>query len=394
MEVNGIRLTGPIGTTRPTGVPDQAAAQAAPPAAAPAPATAAVLNWNPIDVDLNQVDTNVPDPPMWDHGTKPVQGRTFTTWGDPHEITGDNLKFDNMKRGEFVKLMSASGDFILQTRQAAWSANPTATVNTAAAVKLGADLVVYDFDDKTVTINGIDVPFTPGKEISLPDGGKVKINADSIDMVSPKGDKVSVLIKETYIDVTGEVAASRKDGEIRGSLGAFDNDTDGANDLMGRFGKNAMGPAANEKVLDAFLETWRASGGESLFRRSEDLGFFSKIEVETLLPAVKEYFLKHYDLNQDGNISKDEFLITKAAKRAVGGEDSNFDGVITGREMSADAKLRDRNNDGKVTAHEFLLYSMGWNILKSLREDVEAEQKKREAKAAEQKVAAFPPPRR
>lgn len=397
MEVNNNRPAAPVGPVRTAAPIEQAAAPAPAEPAAPQPAPMApvALAWNPVHVDLDQVDTNMPDPPMWDHGNKPVQGRTFTTWGDPHEITGDNLKFDNMKRGEFVKLMSATGDFILQTRQDAWIKNPMATVNTAAAVKLGADLVVYDLNTKSLKVNGLEVSLEPGTVINLPDGGKVTVNADSIDMVSPRGDKVSVLFKENYIDVTGEVAASRKDGEIRGSLGAFDNDTDGANDLMGRFGKQNMGAASNQKVLDAFLETWRASGGESLFKRSDDLEFFSQIDGKELLPTVKEYFLKYYDLNSDGEITKNEFLASKAAQRAIGNGDTNNDGRLTGFELNAESKTRDRNKDGKVDAHEFLLYSMGWNILKSLREDYEAEQKKRDAAAGAQKpAAAFPPARR
>ncbi|HBN07428.1 MAG TPA: hypothetical protein DD435_01865 [Cyanobacteria bacterium UBA8530] len=103
--------------------------------------------------------------------------------------------------------------------------------------------------------------------MKLPDGGSVRrlpnvdqsgVSTVNFEIVSPKGDKVHIRDFGYLLNLDGEVSSQRKDGEIRGSLGAFDNDTSTDNDLLGRGGNNL-------KDVDSFLEEWRVKPEEKVF---------------------------------------------------------------------------------------------------------------------------------
>lgn len=312
-----------------------------------------------------------PPPTAWEVGTEPITGRGFSSVGDPHETTGDGKKFDNMKVGDFIKLASASGDFVLQTRQEPWAKNPKATVNTEAAVKLGKDVVAYNGKTNTITINGQAREMKVGEEIKLPDGGTVRRTADGVSMTSAKGDKVNILDRGTYIDVGGEVSAQRKDGEIRGSLGAFDADSVGNNDMLGRSGNAQIGD------LDKFLEEWRVKGGEGLIpgdppgggardaaemeARRKDEAEFNNADVTKggwLSGTEVKAEYKKYDQNNDGEITKDEFMsgreTERAAERDFMVKNVNEDGYLDGNEISADIKKYDKDGNGRLTKEELI----------------------------------------
>ena len=188
-----------------------------------------------------------------------IAGGSFSSVGDPHETTGDGMKFDNMQTGNFVKLRAKSGDFELQTRQDPWDRNPQATVNTAAAVKVNAqgDKVAYDANTGALTFNGKPVTVTADKPFEIPGGGRIEASQDGYKVVSAKGDAVNIMDRGTYLDVTGEVSADRRDGDVTGSLGRMDSDTDWSNDLVGRDGKDI-------KDVNAFIEEWRVKPEEDL----------------------------------------------------------------------------------------------------------------------------------
>lgn len=327
--------------------------------------------------------TTPPAPPApvgggnhWEVGDKPITGRKFSSVGDPHETTGDGLKFDNMAVGDFVKLQSASGDFVLQTRQEPWVKNPKATVNTMAAMKLGNDTVVFDGKSNSITVNGQKVDLKPGQEMKLPDGGSLKATKDGIEVTSAKGDKVTVQDKGTYIDVTGEVGPNRKDGEIRGSLGNFDNDTDKSNELMGRNGTKNFG-----KDVDGFIEEWRAKNGESLLpgdppgggaRADEEAKFraadeaeFDKMDItdDGWLSGTEKRGYEKYDMDGDGEITKAEFLSGREQERIAERDfmlkDINNDGYLSGNEIPADIRKYDKDGNGRVTKEEYVQGRLG-----------------------------------
>ena len=295
----------------------------------------------------------------WPVGEKNANGRTFKSWGDPHEVSGDGGKFDNMKQGTFTKLKSASGDFEVQTTQdkdksGRW---PGATLNHKAAVKSGNDVVAYDGLAKSLTINGqkVDMP-KPGQSVDLPGGGKVVGTADGVQIQTAKGDKVNIHQKDSSIDSSGEISPNRKDGEVRGSIGAFDADTTAGNDLVGRDGKQYnMG---NKQSLDAFLEDWRVKPGEDLFAPKNPAGGGGPVGGGN---AAAEAEFKALDKTGNGYLSGSE--ITPELKAAFPGKEritkEDFVGwkaaQLEAKAVAADEAefaKRDINQDGQLDGNE------------------------------------------
>ena len=276
----------------------------------------------------NPVGGASPNRPSWDYGQAVVNGRTFSSVGDPHETTGDGGKFDNMKEGNFLKARSASGDFELQTVQGKDKSGrwPNATVNHAAAVKAGKDTVAYNGLTQILTINGKPKTLAEGENFKLPDGGSVANTKDGYTIKSPAGDRVDIRQGDKYIDVSGEIGPNRKDGEVRGSLGNFDADKDAANDLVGRDGK-VIGAPKDKAAVDKFIEAWRTKPGENLFG-ADPIG--------------------------GAGPGKGDTAEVKGDKEAFDKLDANDDNVIDGKELKADVKKYDLDKNGKVDLMEFL----------------------------------------
>lgn len=209
--------------------------------------------------DMDKIDTGTMDSIRYEPKT---QGRDFKTWGDPHEVTGDGLKFDNQKFGDFVKMQSKSGDLVLQTRHSQVGSNANVKYNTAFALKLSNNNISFDVKNKDkIKLNGEEKDFKPGTSLDLPGGGTISRGADgNISITSAMGDRFNVTVHAQTIDIAGSISSRREDGEVTGSLGTFDADTDTSNDLRDRNG-NIM----DKNNLDAFLEEWRVKDGESLF---------------------------------------------------------------------------------------------------------------------------------
>ena len=93
-----------------------------------------------------------------------------TSLGDTHITTFDGLYYDFQAAGDFV-LADAGPDFIVQARQQSGLAafdNPLVTVNTAVAVKMGANrIAIYD-NPARVVINGATRSVADGASLKLP----------------------------------------------------------------------------------------------------------------------------------------------------------------------------------------------------------------------------------
>lgn len=188
-----------------------------------------------------------------------AKGLEFRSWGDPHEVSGDGLKFDNMGIGYYTALKSASGDLMVTKRheQVPGLGAVGSTVNTEAAVKVGDDVVKYDTKIDKLYINDQEVALKEGEVRNLPGGGKVEKHGNKISVTSPKGDVVTFVDQGKYMDLEGKIAASRKDGEVIGSLGRFDADTDASNDLVKPDGTRAAS-------VDDFIKSWETPPEENL----------------------------------------------------------------------------------------------------------------------------------
>jgi Ca2+-binding EF-hand superfamily protein len=351
-----------------------------------------------------------PNSPKWDHGQAAVDGRTFKSWGDPHEVTGDGGKFDNMKEGSFVKARSATGDFELQTVQGKDKSGrwPGATVNHAAAVKAGKDTVAYNGLTKTLTINGQPKALKDGETFKLPDGGSVTKTKDGVTITSPKGDKVNVHQKDNYIDVSGEIGPNRKDGEVRGSLGNFDADKDANNDLVGRDGK-VVGSPKDKAAVDKFIEQWRTKPEENLFGNDPiggtgpgtgdtaevkaDKELFAKLDLnEDNFLDGKEIRAEHqkYDINKDGKLDLMEFLKGRDGDRKAQGGGAPKP-TLDDATIEAEFKARDVTGNGALTGTEIPadFKQANPNATKVTLDEYKAFRKKQEAEAVTTDKADF-----
>jgi len=238
----------------------------APGTGAPRPAVEQ-KNWAEASITERwNADIPLPEPPR-----PPIEGAAFRSWGDPHEVSGDGLKFDNMLTGTFTAFQSASGDLVLQKYQekdekGRWAG---ATLNKAAGIKVGDNTISYDIKGDQLMINGKKVSTAPGSSYNLPDGGSVSIAANGhINVSSAIGDKITIEKQDGYIDFRGELAPGRPGGSVFGSLGTFDEDTDPTNDLRRPDGSlfpitYSPNKSANNQIaegqsyVDTFLELWR-----------------------------------------------------------------------------------------------------------------------------------------
>lgn len=179
--------------------------------------------------------------------------RKWHSVGDPHIKMG-NEYFDNMQRGDFVLMQSQDKSFQVQARQEAPPGAPNVTVNTAAAVKDGDNVVTYDAKTKKLMVNGAE---WDGK--TQPAGGtKIEKIGDGYKITSSKGDVTNIHDKGGYLDLDGELGPDRKAGEVRGAHGVFDN-TDGTESHVKRDGTRA----ANR---DEMINDWRVKPEEDLFK--------------------------------------------------------------------------------------------------------------------------------
>ncbi len=178
--------------------------------------------------------------------------RKWASVGDPHIRMG-NENFDNMQRGDFTLMQSKDKSFQVQARQEAPPGAPNVTVNTAAAVKDGDNVVSYDVKTKKLQVNGAE---WDGK--TQPAGGtKIEKTGDGYSVTSSKGDVTNIHDKGNYLDLDGELGPDRTAGEVAGAHGVFDN-TDGTESHVKRDGTKA----ANR---DEMINDWRVKPEEDLF---------------------------------------------------------------------------------------------------------------------------------
>lgn len=182
---------------------------------------------------------------------KPAEGLTFKSWGDPHEVTGDGHKFDNQMVGDFVAMRSKSGDLELQKRHENVNNQKNGvTFNTEASLKTNGDVIHFDSQSDVLSINGKAANLANGQSITLPGGATVTRNGGNYTINTKQGDSFTFTDQGKYMDIEGKLSTSRADGEVIGSLGRFDADSDASNDLV-------MPDGTMAKDVNQFLEAWR-----------------------------------------------------------------------------------------------------------------------------------------
>lgn len=222
-----------------------------------------------------------------------------TTWGDPHLVTFDRLKYDHHAVGEFILAKSTDSTFEIQVREGAVPASSQVALNTAAAMKVGNTRVAFyvkDFPDSDTT-NPLRVDGKPtviqGDSLSLPGGGSIsQVNQGSYIVEWTTGERVGVKVdnfgSSALLDINPALPQTRQ-GQLIGLLGNFNGNPD--DDLKSRDGKvlppqstinqvsqitqnltnwvpiplNQVESLFLEQLHKQFGDSWRISQQESLF---------------------------------------------------------------------------------------------------------------------------------
>jgi hypothetical protein len=230
---------------------------------------------------------------------QPQDGGGGSSWGDPHLVTFDGLKYDHQAVGEFILAKSTDSAFEVQARQSPVPSSSQVALNTAVAMKVGNSRVAFyakDFPDSDTT-NPLRVDGKPtviqGGSLSLPGGGTItQVNQGSYVVQWSTGERVGVKVDQygssALLDINPALPQTRQ-GQLVGLLGDFNGDPN--NDLKSRDGKvlppqssinqvnqitqnitkfvpiplNQIETAFLEQLHKQFGDSWRVSQAESLF---------------------------------------------------------------------------------------------------------------------------------
>ncbi len=197
-----------------------------------------------------------------------IVGTSFSSVGDPHETSGDGLRYDNQRSGFFVGLQSDGVEYegpwrlMLQKehRRADELGLPwgSFTVNVAAALQVGPAWVRYRADGDALEVDGQRVLLPQGATRPLAGGGTLSRASNVLTVTSPVGDTVSFTDQGRYLDIHGNLSFLRGSQRVKGSLGCFDADQMRANDMCLRDGTLTLN-------TERFLDAWTVARGESLF---------------------------------------------------------------------------------------------------------------------------------
>lgn len=217
------------------------------------------LAWTIIGAEI----TVVPRPEC-----NPTPGSCLvgTTWGDPHLVSFDGLGFDFQSVGEFVLMESTDGSAVVQVRHEPWGSSRRVSVNTAAAMQVGADRVGF-YAGGGVWVNGAAVTVADNTQLDLAGGGVVVRVGDHYYVGWPvlgSGDRmvVDVRLRSSALNLSVEVPPEWA-GHLTGLLGDGDGDTD--NDLFTRAGTVLARPVSPGVLYGGFADSWRITAAESLF---------------------------------------------------------------------------------------------------------------------------------
>jgi hypothetical protein len=271
---------------------------------------------HPLPSDLSACDAPAPEPspgPVRIGGNpRPerfCEDGCAESTGDPHLTTFDGVRYSPQAVGELVLVEPVAGantglpDLVVQARQRPLGPSRKVSVNSAVAVRVGADRVTLTLEPGGVIVRheGRVVASERGRR-SLPDGGTVERGQssrrwapDSVWVTWPDGSAVQVdPIGASGLRLAVRLSAGRQ-GAVRGLLGNFDGSQDG--DLVTRDGAPITDLEDRTQLYERLVESWRVSDEESLFDYGpgENTGTFTDrsfpdavVTAEDLAPEARE----------------------------------------------------------------------------------------------------------
>lgn len=204
---------------------------------------------------------------FWDPCAEPQEpeGEDGESWGDPHLVSFDGLKYDFQAAGEFVFVIDASGDLEVQARQEPIGSRPV-SINTAVATLVDAS--------DPATRSGFYVDETPplrvdGSPQSLNDGatltlgnGEIARQGNTYTVTYPSGAQLEVNLNGNHINLNVRLTTAQS-GQVSGLLG--DADGSRSNDLTERGGTVLAQPVDFYQLYGSYADSWRITQQTSLF---------------------------------------------------------------------------------------------------------------------------------
>lgn len=228
----------------------------------PAPCFAG-LDLEPDDPDPPPPSTPTPTPvPPPNSG-----GNSGTSWGDPHIITPDGLRYDFQAKGDFVfaKSTTPGDDFEVHIRYVPGPAQGITATDAVAARVVGDVVAVYPngstFD---VVINGILTSATTTLTQQLQGGGTVRVTTGAATVSWPDRSVLTINQGTGYNRGATLLLSPARLGKVQGLLGNYDGIA--TNDLRL---PNGLAP---QEIYQDFRTAWRVPLGSAgaLFQRGPD----------------------------------------------------------------------------------------------------------------------------
>ncbi|MGK7896553.1 MAG: VWD domain-containing protein, partial [Xenococcus sp. (in: cyanobacteria)] len=188
-----------------------------------------------------------------------------SSFGDPHLVTFDGLKYDFQAAGEFIVARSDSGDLEIQVRQRPFRDQPV-SVNSALATRIGNQRIgFYAGESPPVRIDGQPREISNNNSMQLGEG-RIFRKGDIYTVVYPTGEQMEVNTGRSFRGVEllnyNIFLNEERSGTISGILGNNNGET---NDDIVLVDGTVLERPSREELYGSYADSWRVTQESSLF---------------------------------------------------------------------------------------------------------------------------------